>query len=164
MLSSVRTSAALAATLAALAATVSPAALAQDAARTLADNEGVLIDGKALTITAARAKGDVASQIGNLSARPLGPGAIVFRSGDRLYMIDGGPMGATQALNDPYPGSDRQRSYGGLNDPYPGSDRQRSYGGLYDPYPGRSPALYGGLYDPYPNSDYRGVDSARTAG
>ena len=111
-------STAITATLVAMTATVSTAALAQDAVRTLGDNEGLFIDGKTLTVTPGRSKADVASQIGNLSVRPLGPGAIVFRSGDKLYMIEGTAMGAAQAMYDP---PDRQRSYGGLND-----DRQRS--------------------------------------
>jgi hypothetical protein len=159
---------------------VSTVALAQDTTRTLADNEALLIDGKTLTVTPGRAKGAVASQLGNVGVHPLGPGAIVFRSGDRLYVIDGNSMGAQAmmyddrqrsygGLNDPaidrqqsYGGlnDDRQRSYGGLYDPYPGSDRQRSYGGLNDPYPSSDyrndrQRSYGGLNDPYPSSDYR---------
>ncbi len=80
-----------------------------------------------------------------MPVRPLGPGAM-FRAGDKLYVIDGAPMGATYAMYDP--GIDRQRSYGGLNDPT--IDRQRSYGGLYD-YPSYGTAdrqrSYGGLND-----------------
>ncbi len=162
-------SAATAATVAALVTSVSTAALAQDSGRTLANNEAILIDGKALTITPGRSRDDIAAKIGNLSVRPLGPGAIVFRSGDRLYVVDGTPMGSAHAMYDP--GSDRQRSYGGLNDdrqrsygglydPYPAgdrNDRQQSYGGLYDPYPAGDrndrQQSYGGLYDPYPSSD-----------
>jgi hypothetical protein len=150
MSSLARAPAAIAATVAAMLASASTTALAQDT-HTLADNEGLFIDGKALTVTPGRAKGDVTSQIGNVSVRPLGPGAIVFRAGDRLYMLDGAPMGA-QAMYDP--AIDRQRSYGGLSDPYPGADRQRSYGGLSDPYPGADrQRSYGGLSDPYPGAD-----------
>src|SRR5205085_927052 len=83
-------------------------------------NESVFIDGKTLTITQGTSKGDVAAQTTKLGARDLGPGAIIFRSGDKLYFVDAPPP-QLYALND------RQQSYGGLND-----DRQRSYGGLND--------------------------------
>ena len=91
-------------------------AIAQAPPRSIGNNESVFIDGKALTITQGTAKDDVASKIAGLGARDLGPGAIIFRSGDKLYIVD--PSLPLLALND-----DRQRSYGGLND-----DRQRSYG------------------------------------
>ena len=112
---------ALAATAIALASSVSSLAIAQaqDASRNIARNESVFIDGKALTITRGASKDDVASQIANLGARDLGPGAIIFRSGDKLYIVDAMPL-PPRALNDMT--NDRQRSYG-LND-----DRQRSYG------------------------------------
>src|SRR5262249_57208192 len=102
-------------------ASVSTAALAQAPnAHTLGDNEAIFIDGKTLTVAPGKAKDDIGAQLGNLNVRPLGPGAIVFRAGDKLYVIEGAPMGNTFAM---YDTPDRQRSYGGLND-----DRQRSYG------------------------------------
>ena len=120
-------------------------AIAQAPPRSIGNNESVFIDGKALTITQGTAKDDVASKTANLGARDLGPGAIIFRSGDKLYIVD--PSLPPLALNDAnidrqrsYGGLyDRQRSYGGLND-----DRQRSYGGLNDD----RQRSYGGLYDP----------------
>ena len=54
----------------------------------IADNDSVYIDGKSFQIIPGRAKGDAAVEIKNLSARDLGPAAIVFRSGDRLYIAD----------------------------------------------------------------------------
>jgi hypothetical protein len=133
---------------------VSTHAIAQAPPRTIGNNESVFIDGKALTITQGTAKDDVASKTANLGARDLGPGAIIFRSGEKLYIVD--PSLPPLALNDPnidrqrsYGGLyDRQQSYGGLND-----DRQRSYGGLYDrqqSYGGLNDdrqRSYGGLYD-----------------
>jgi hypothetical protein len=144
MLSSVCKSAAVGGVVVAMAAAVSTVALAQGAVRTLSDNEGLFIDGKTLTVTAGRSKDDVASQLGNLSVRALGPGAIVFRSGDRLYMVDGVAVGAAQAIYDPW--INRQRSYGGFYDSAAESRRQQSYGGLNDPALDRQRS-YGGFYD-----------------
>src|SRR5690348_8786874 len=92
-------------------------AQAQDTARAIANNESIFIDGNALTITNGTSKNDVSAQIPRLGAHDIGPGAIIFRANDKLYIVDAPPL-PLYALND-----DRQRSYGGLND-----DRQRSYG------------------------------------
>src|SRR5262250_2697495 len=53
----------------------------------IADNDSIYIDGKTLAITPGRAKGDISAQIEALGARDLGPGAIIFRSGERLYIV-----------------------------------------------------------------------------
>jgi len=53
----------------------------------VADNDSVFIDSKSFTITPGRAKGDVAAQIQALGARDLGPGAIIFRSGGKFYLV-----------------------------------------------------------------------------
>jgi hypothetical protein len=95
-------------------------AQAESPARGIGNNESVFIDGKALTISQSTSRDDVTAQIAKLSARELGPGAIIFRANDRLYIVDVPPL-PTYALNDP---AERQRSYGGLY------DRQQSYGGL----------------------------------
>ena len=54
---------------------------------TIADNDSIYIDGKTFAITPGRAKGDTSAQIEALGARDLGPGAIIFRSGEKLYMV-----------------------------------------------------------------------------
>jgi Putative metallopeptidase len=54
---------------------------------TLPDNDSIFIDGKNFTVTPGRAKGEASNQIKTLGARDLGPGAIVFRSGARLYIV-----------------------------------------------------------------------------
>jgi hypothetical protein len=123
---------------------VSTHAIAQAPPRNIGNNESVFIDGKALTITQGTAKDDVASKTTNLGARDLGPGVIIFRSGEKLYIVD--PSLPPLALND-----DRQRSYGGLND-----DRQRSYGGLNDD----RQRSYGGLNDDRQRS-YGGLNDDR---
>ncbi len=61
-------------------------AQAQSLPRTFADNEGIFIDATAFTITLGRAKGDASAQIAGLGARDLGPAAIIFRSGHKVYI------------------------------------------------------------------------------
>jgi hypothetical protein len=84
----------------------------------LADNDSVYIDAKSFTIVPGKAKADTSALIKKFDARNLGPGAIVFRSGDKLYIADAAPIARSQ-LSDRY-GSDR---YG--SDRY-GSDRDTS--------------------------------------
>jgi len=64
-------------------------AQSQAASSPIADNDGILIDGTAFRITFGKAKTDVSGAVKTLGARALGPGAIVFRSGQRLYIVDG---------------------------------------------------------------------------
>ena len=52
----------------------------------IGDNDSIYIDGKTFSITPGRGKGDTSTQIQALGARDLGPGAIVFRSGEKLYI------------------------------------------------------------------------------
>ena len=86
----------------------------------IADNDSVYIDGKSFSIVPGKAKGDVSLQIKMLDAHDLGPGAIIFRSGDKLWIANAAPV--VPGMSDRY-GSDR-RDYG--SDRY-GSDR-RDYG------------------------------------
>ena len=64
----------------------------------LANNEGVFVDGKTFKIARGKAKGDPAAQIAKLGAKEVGPGAIVFRYNDKLYMVEGTPAPAPQAM------------------------------------------------------------------
>src|SRR5215470_8952128 len=59
-------------------------AQAQDTTRTIAKNESIFIDGKALTFTQGMSKDDVSAQTARLGARDIGPGTIIFRANDRL--------------------------------------------------------------------------------
>src|SRR5262245_56258222 len=70
------------------------AAQAQNRLGNISNNDGIFIDGKTFEILGGKAKGDVAAQIKNLGARELGGGAIIFRSGDKLYIV-GDPGAAT---------------------------------------------------------------------
>jgi hypothetical protein len=64
----------------------------------LANNEGIFVDGKTFKIARGKAKGDPAAQIAKLGAKEVGPGAIVFRYNDKLYMVEGTPTPAPQAM------------------------------------------------------------------
>jgi hypothetical protein len=66
----------------------------------LANNEGIFVDGKTFKIARGKAKGDPAAQIAKMGAKEVGPGAIVFRYGDKLYMVEGTPAPAPQAMKD----------------------------------------------------------------
>src|SRR5258706_14043843 len=73
-----------------IASIVSNLALAQSQTlppAAIADNDSIYIDGKTFAITPGRAKGDTSAQIEALGARDLGPGAIIFRSGEKLYIV-----------------------------------------------------------------------------
>ena len=106
-------SAIIAAATVALMSSVSMSALAQaqDAPRTIASNGSILIDGRTFTVTQGAPKGDVSPLIRNLGARELGPGAIIFRSDDKLYMVDAAPLvqRSTMAYD---PAIERQRPLG----------------------------------------------------
>jgi hypothetical protein len=54
----------------------------------IGDSDSVFVDGKTFQIIPGRAKSDATAQIKNLAARELGPGAIIIRSGDKLYIAD----------------------------------------------------------------------------
>jgi hypothetical protein len=67
------------------------AAWAQVAPSTIADQDSIFIDGQSFKITPGTAKPGAAGQIRSLVARELGPAAIVYRSGDKLYIL-GAPL------------------------------------------------------------------------
>jgi hypothetical protein len=73
----------------AVAATLAPAwAQADTTSRTIGDNESLFIDARTFEVTPGKADGDIASRIKVLGARKLGSGALIFRSGSDLYVID----------------------------------------------------------------------------
>jgi len=63
-------------------------AQSQNVRGTIADNDGLFVNGKTFKITPGEGKGDASAQIKALGARDLGPGAIIFRSRDKLYIVD----------------------------------------------------------------------------
>jgi hypothetical protein len=85
----------------------------------ITDHEGFFIDGKSFNIVPGRTQKELSDLIGKLDAHSLGPGAIIFRMGNRLYIAEA-PVAAERyggSRND-Y-GSDR---FGGSRNDY-GSDR-----------------------------------------
>ena len=69
-------------------------ARAQDALANLANNDSIFIDAKTFEVHGGKSKVDVAAQMRALGARELGGGAIIFRSGDKLYIVGGGDQSA----------------------------------------------------------------------
>jgi hypothetical protein len=57
----------------------------------LASNEGIYVDVSEFKIAKGVAKGDPAAQIAKSGAREVSDGAIIFRSGNKLYIVDGRP-------------------------------------------------------------------------
>jgi len=55
----------------------------------LGNNEAIVVDLKGFNISKAGAKGDTSGHVDKLHAREVAEGAIIFRSGDKLYIVDG---------------------------------------------------------------------------
>ena len=89
-------------------------------ALSIGDNDSVLIDGNSFTVVPGKGNGDASALIRKLDAQALGPGAVVFRSGDSLYIADAG------RLEGEWLGGSRN-DYGGSRNDYGGS--RNDYGG-----------------------------------
>src|SRR6266446_2240422 len=74
---------------AAVSAVTFATAHAQQAALAIPDNDSVYIDAKSFQVVPGKGKGDAGVQIKDLGARELGPGAIIIRSGNKLYIAEG---------------------------------------------------------------------------
>ena len=106
-------------------------AVAQSAL-TIGDNDSVLIDGNSFMVVPGKGKGGASTLITKLGAQALGPGAVVFRSGDKLYIAGTGPIEGVRlggSRND-YGGS--RNDYGGSRNDYGGS--RNDYGGSRNDY------------------------------
>src|SRR5215831_9703277 len=64
-------------------------AQAQQTVLAIPDNDSVYIDAKSFEIVPGKGKGDAGAQIKDLGARELGPGAIIIRSDNKLYIAEG---------------------------------------------------------------------------
>jgi len=64
----------------------------------LTNNEGIFVDKNTFKVVRGMAKGDPTAQITKLGARPATEGAIIFRTGDKLYIVDAVPGGGTMNL------------------------------------------------------------------
>ena len=63
----------------------------QDMLGQLGSNEGVYVDMKGFKISKGAAKDDASKHVAKLGAREVTDGAIIFRAGDKLYIVDGKP-------------------------------------------------------------------------
>jgi hypothetical protein len=57
----------------------------------LASNEGIYVNATDFKVAKGTAKGDPSAQLTKSGAREVADGAIIFRSGDKLYIVDGRP-------------------------------------------------------------------------
>ena len=64
----------------------------------LTNHEGVFLDAKSGKIAKAKAKNEDWIQIAKPKAVELGEGAIIFRWGDKLYLIEGDPNAPIQTM------------------------------------------------------------------
>jgi hypothetical protein len=78
------------------------AAQAQNAAG-LGDKDAVFIDGKSFQVVPGKGPANSTDLVKNLGAREIGPGAIIFRSGEKLY-IAGAPPVPPAAAEEPQKG------------------------------------------------------------
>src|SRR5262245_51087199 len=76
---------------------------AQQTVLAIPDNDSVYIDAKSFQVVPGKGKGDAGAQIKDLAARELGPGAIIIRSGNKLYIAEGQTLRGvvTAYANDP---------------------------------------------------------------
>src|SRR4029077_557603 len=77
----------------ALAASAWTAAARAQTSPFIPDKDAVFIDGKTFQIVPGKANDAFAKRVEGMGAREIGPGAIIFRSGDKLY-IAGAPTTA----------------------------------------------------------------------
>lgn len=70
----------------------------------LAANEGIFVDPKSFSIARGISKTDPTVQIMKLGAREVTNGAIIFRHGDKLYLVDADPNAASllNSFNDAF--------------------------------------------------------------
>lgn len=63
----------------------------KEAVAELGNNEGVYVDKATFKLTMGAAKGDPIAQIAKMGGKEVAEGAIIFRSGTKLYVVDGKP-------------------------------------------------------------------------
>jgi hypothetical protein len=64
----------------------------------LANDEGIFVNMKTFKVVKGASPTDTAAQITKLGARPVTEGAIIFRSGNQLYIVDAVPGGGQMNL------------------------------------------------------------------
>jgi hypothetical protein len=124
---------------------------AQQSVLAIPDNDSVYIDAKSFQVVPGKGKGDAGVQIKDLAARELGPGAIIIRSGNKLYIAEGQTLRGivTAYAYDPRPYNPALT--GGQYNPALTGGGSIGYNQqfAYDPrQPQYNPALPGGPYNP----------------
>jgi|HubBroStandDraft_6_1064221.scaffolds.fasta_scaffold918859_1 hypothetical protein len=109
----------LATSMVAVVLTAGVSGVATSQSLSIADSDSIFVDGNSFEVVPGKGKGNASALIDELNARDLGPGTIIFRSRNRLYLVDAPTVQGAR------PGSDR-RDYGSDRGDY-GSDR-RDYG------------------------------------
>ena len=122
---------------------------AQQTALTIPDNDSVYVDAKSFQVIPGKGKGDAGPQLRDLAARELGPGAIIIRSGNKLYIAEGQTL---RGVVTAYAYDPRQYNPALTGGPYnPALTGGGSVGYnqqfAYDPRQ-YNPALTGGPYNP----------------
>jgi len=64
----------------------SPATAQDRTGMSLAENEALYVDAPSFSMIIGRSKGDIAAELKALGAHEIGPGAIIIRSGGKLYL------------------------------------------------------------------------------
>jgi hypothetical protein len=74
----------------------------QDVVGEIANNTGYFVDGKTFKIAKGTAKSDDAAaqfaRLQKMGAKEAGPGVMVFRYNDKLYIVEGTPLPSPQAM------------------------------------------------------------------
>ncbi len=92
----------------------------------IADNDGIYIDGRSFKVLTGHTNGDASAIVRKSGARELGPAAIFFRKGDKLYLVTAG------SDRRDYGGSEN-RDYGGSATPSRQASQRRSEQSADDP-------------------------------
>src|SRR6516165_3852373 len=122
---------------------------AQQTAVTIPDNDSVYIDAKSFQVIPGKGKGDAGVQIKDLAARELGPGAIIIRSGNKLYIAEGQTLRGVVTAYAYDPRQYNPALTGGQYNPALTGGGSIGYNQqfAYDPRQ-YNPALAGGQYNP----------------
>jgi hypothetical protein len=129
-------------------ATFAPAH-AQQTAIAIPDNDSVYVDAKSFQVVPGKGKSDAGAQIRDLGARELGPGAIIIRSGNKLYIAEGQTLRGVVTAYAYDPRQYNPALTGGQYNPAVTGGGSVGYNAqfAYDPRQ-YNPALTGGQYNP----------------
>jgi hypothetical protein len=115
----------------------------------IADSDAIYVDARSFKVVTGHTNGDASAMVRKSGARELGPAAILFRKGDKLYLA------TDRSIRRDYGGSEN-RDYGGSENRDYGGSENRDYGGSENrDYGGSENRDYGGSE----NRSYGGAPS-----